>query len=188
MKAEELRALAERLAEADVIYGVECQHHYGITIRPCEAGVDMAAVAYNEMRETHTFLTDGNHDWSVEWSHSWNRIVVRKNEQSPYFAFNPWRLPDGPGAHWFSHKFRLASRNRLNAEVEERLSWAARWRDEALRNKQSKAGIKRYQKKLSLADSAEREARLAMARWPNHVGFRARASLLDTQTETPSHD
>jgi hypothetical protein len=155
----------------DIFYGVECRHHYGITIRPCELGVDIAAVAYNEMRDTHHFLTDDNHEWSVEWGKCWHRIVVRKNAKSPYFAFNPWRMPDGPGAIWFSHEFRSATRDKVNAEASEALSWAAKWRDEALLNKPSKAGCKRYSDKMRLVDDMERQARLAMMRWPQHVGL-----------------
>lgn len=159
------------MGEDDIFYGVECRHHYGIVIRPCEAGIDMAAVAYNEMRETHHFLTDDNHEWSVQWGETWHSIIVRKNEKSGYFVFNPWRMPDGPGAVWFRHEFRMATRNRVNSEVTERLSWAAKWRGEALRNKDSKAGRKRFLKTMGLVEDMERQARLAMKRWPNHVGL-----------------
>ncbi|WP_066770151.1 hypothetical protein [Sphingobium sp. CCH11-B1] len=165
------------MGEHDIFYGVECRHHYGITIKPCEAGVDIAAVAYNEMRETHHFLTDDNHEWSVEWGDCWNAIIVRKNDKSGYFAFNPWHMPDGPGAFWFRHSFRMATRNRVNAEVADHLRWAEKWRGDALRNKGSKAGVKRFLKTMSLAEDMERQARLAMKRWPHHVGFIARLSI-----------
>jgi hypothetical protein len=157
----------------DEVFGIECEHHYGITTHPLPADGNAGAEVYRLIREAwhRDTLTDENHTFEiVEEAEYWSRVVIRKNEKSPLFAFKPWWCDDGAGALWFTQAFRIATRRSIDAEIVDRLGWAARWQQDADNQRDSIRGRKARAKYSGYAASARREADLARSRWPEFEG------------------
>lgn len=113
------------------VLGIECYHHYGITLHQLVEGEAPSDTVYRLVRElwfapkgTDRDVTDENHTWeNVENldNFRFSEIVLRKNEKSPRFI-NILNLPsymysDGPGAKWFDQKYRVATVGMIAAEI-----------------------------------------------------------------------
>lgn len=150
-------------------FGFECEHHYGITTHPMPATHSLSEAVYCLIREEwhKDGLTDDNHTWRNEpGEYGWSRVVIFKNEKSPRWVLNPYGVRDGAGAVWFDQKYRIACQSSIESEIFDRLRWLEHFRSSALREKPTKAGSKRAQKALSVADDLHRQARLVAKRWP----------------------
>jgi len=155
------------------VLGLEFDHHAGMRTRLIGEGETPEQVAYRYVRETHEFLTNDNHTWEFVKAdgpdHWMSRIEVTKNENSGYFAFNPWGAPDGPGAHWFSNSFRVATVGMIAAEIDADFRRAQKYLDEAAEQRDSIRGRKRASQLRSFAHSALWLAEVAPSRrWPEH--------------------
>lgn len=158
------------------VLGLEIDHHGGMKAISLQPGETADQAAYRAMRDSHTFLTDDNHTWDIKpgkYPHWMSRLEVTKNEKSGYFVRIPgldWMiLNDGPGAHWFTERFRVATVGMIAAEIEADRARAQRYHAEADRQKDTIAGRKRaYQLRgfartaLWIADTAPGQ------RWPDH--------------------
>ena len=153
------------------VLGIECEHHYGITTHASPLDGDIISAVYRLLRNWHPTLADDDHTWGNESRNGWSRIVIRKNEKSPRFAFNPYGAPDGPGALWFDLRYRIATRETIQNELADKLAQAQRLRDEAMRERPTKIGTKRAHKKWGYAETSEREAELIARRWPSFCGL-----------------
>lgn len=161
-------------------FGIECQHHYGITTheqRPGETVEQcvyrLIRTAWHAPREDGRGLSDDNHTWTVERSEAvdgWSRVCIFKNEKSPPWALNPWRVADGPGARWFSQEYRIATRGTIEREIADRLNWAQKWETDAERQRDTIRGRKARAKYSDLAETAKRQALLIETRWPQFSG------------------
>jgi hypothetical protein len=155
-------------------FGIECDHHYGITTHEFREGQSVAETVYWLIRNAwHTKgLTDDNHTWEVVENEtpSWSRVRIIKNDKSPHFALKPWWVDDGAGAHWFSQEYRVATRATIDAEVAGKLHFAANCRARAERQRDTIRGRKERSKQLRYADMAEREAESVKRRWPEYSG------------------
>lgn len=154
----------------DRVLGLEAWHHYDFTpIRPLP-GETTDAAAYRHVRETHHFLTDDNHTWEIVHAEKpwWaSRVRVIKNKQSPLFVLKPSWVDDGPGAHWFSQEFRVATVGMIEAEIEADRLTAERYEAEAAAQRDSIRGRKRASLCRSMAHSARwRGAVAPFKRWP----------------------
>ena len=127
--------------DARSVLGIECNHHYGITLHPIVEGKTIADQVYKLTRGWHparadgSGVTDDNHTWKDEPSEKpgrFSRIILFKNEKSPPFIniFNApsWLFSDGPGAKWFDQFYRVATVGIIAAEIANNL----RRRDEYL--------------------------------------------------------
>lgn len=158
------------------ILGLEIDHHAGMKTVTLQPGESVDAAAYRAMRESHTFLTDDNHTWEVvpgEQAHWMSRLRVIKNEKSGYFARIPglsWMiLEDGPGAHWFTMRFRLATVGMIAAEIEADRVSALEYDAEADACNDSVRGRKRARTARNCAHSARFRGETAPGRrWPEH--------------------
>lgn len=166
------------------VLGLEIDHHAGMKAVLIPAGETVEAAAYRHMRETHPFLDDDNHVWAIEWGEKpdWmSRVVVTKNEKSGYFTRIrglEWMiLDDGPGAHWFSERFRVATVGMIAAEVAADLRRTQRYLDEAEAQKDTIKGRKRAAQLRSFARTSRWCAVDAPARrWPEHFPVEAKAA------------
>lgn len=168
------------MARPDEVFGIECEHHYGITTHPMPEDGDVAREVYRLIRgawhaprEDGGGLSDDDHSWEyapTEHPDGWSHIVIRKNENSPLFAFKPWWVEDGPGARWFDQKFRVATRSLIEREIADSLQWAERWQADADRQRDTIRGRKARTKYSSLAESSRREAEMIRSRWPQFDG------------------
>lgn len=166
------------------ILGLEIDHHAGMKTVLIPDGADVEDVAYQAMRETHTFLTDTNHTWAIHWGESpeWmSQVVITKNEESGYFTRIrglEWMiLNDGPGAHWTSQRFRVATVGMICAEIASDLARAQKYLDEAEAQKDTIKGRKRAHQLQGFARSARWCAVDAPARrWPHHFPAEAKAA------------
>lgn len=152
--------------------GLEVWHHAGfktVIIGPDET---VEQTAYRYMRETHHFITDDNHTWYVDMAEKpyWtSRLRVVKNENSGYFAFNPWGVSDGPGAHWFNVEFRVATVGMIQAEIAADRRRTQKYLAEAAAQKDTIRGRKRASELRSFAHTSNWVAESAPGeRWPNH--------------------
>jgi hypothetical protein len=162
------------------VFGIECEHHYGITTHPMPEHGDAGREVYRLIREAwhaprddYDGLSDDDHTWSVKVAENpawWSRVDITKNERSPFFAWRPNWVDDGPGAHWFSQSFRIATRATIEAEIADRLARAAKWQAEAERQRDTVRGRKARSKYTGLAAMARREAELVRSRWPEFDG------------------
>lgn len=162
------------------VFGIECEHHYGITTHPLPEDGDIGREVYRLMREAwhpprddHGGLHDDDHTWDVDLADNpdwWSRVNIIKNDNSPLFVFNPWRIADGPGAPWFDQKFRVATRGLIDREVADKLSWADRWEREAAEQRDTIRGRKARAKYTSLARMARSDANMIRSRWPEYDG------------------
>lgn len=163
-------------AGADDVYGIEISYHAGVPTFPLIEGEDPVATAYRIMRERHPWLTDDNHTWTNEPAEQlgWHdRMVVRKNENSPLFKSipglpRPWWVEDGPGALWFTERWRIATRGIIAAEVAAEMAFSTKWGAEAEAQRDTVRGRKAAKKLRSLASSAASRARWIGERWPQH--------------------
>jgi len=151
-------------------FGIEVEHHYGITTHALPADGDLKSAAYRLCREFHTFLTDDNHTWEHKPREGWSRIDVTKGKEAPRWLLAPSWMPDGPGAHWFSMNYRVATREGIRAEIADKLSWAERWDANAESQRDTIRGRKARSKYAGLATIARREAELVRSRWPEFDG------------------
>lgn len=150
--------------------GIECKHHYGITTHEFREGMSVADAVYWLIRNAwHTEgLTDDNHTWVVveRDAPGWSYIRIIKNDKSPRFVLCPMWCPDGPGATWFTHEFRVATITTIAWEVAGLLAQADRWDADAERQRDTIKGRKARKKYASLAASNRRNAELVRSRWP----------------------
>jgi hypothetical protein len=155
------------------VFGIECEHHFGITTHPLHADGDVGQEVYRLIREAwHPTLTNDDHTFEiVENEQGWSRVVIRKNANSPLFAFKPWWCDDGDGALWFSQAYRVATRALIEAEVADRLGYAHQWQKQSDEQRDTIRGRKARAKYRSLAESVRREAELARSRWPEFEGL-----------------
>lgn len=152
--------------------GLEIWHHADFKTWLVEPNETVEQAIYRYMRSTHHFITDDNHTWEVvmaEKPHWTSRLRVIKNENSGYFAFNPWGVSDGPGAHWFNVEFRIATVGMIQAEIAADLRRTQKYLDEAATQKDTIRGRKQASKLRSFAQSSRWLAEEAPTRrWPNH--------------------
>lgn len=152
---------------------IECRYHHGVTRHEPEPGETAEQAAYRLMRESHHFLTDDNHTWVVapaerpEW---FSRINVIKNERSGYFRFKPWWVDDGPGAHWFSHEWRVATLSMVRIELAALGQQAEGYRERAEDQRDTFRGRKEAKRLRSIASELERQQRVLVRRWPELLG------------------
>jgi hypothetical protein len=159
-------------AGADDVYGIEISYHAGVPTYPLVAGETPEQTAYREMRERHSFLTDDNHTYRFEPAEKpeWhNRLVVIKNENSPRFLVRPWWVEDGPGAHWFTERWRVVTRGIIAAEAACERTNSARWAAEAEAQRDTVRGRKAAKKLRSMSSGAASVARWIEERWPQHL-------------------
>ena len=163
------------------VLGLEIDHHAGMEVVRLAEGQSIEQAAYQAMRESRPFLTDDNHTWKIEpGEHPYwmSRLVVTKNEKSGYFTRIPgldWMiLNDGPGAHWFSERFRVATVGMIAAEIAADRARAQRYLDEAARQKDTIKGRKRAHQLHGFSRSALWLAETAPGRrWPEHFAREA---------------
>jgi hypothetical protein len=152
------------------VLGLECWHHYGFTPVVFLPGETAEEAAYRHVRETHHFLTDDNHTWKIdlgEKPHWASSVDVTKNEKSGYFAMKPSWVQDGPGAHWFSQDFRVATVGMVTAEIEADRRRTKRYLDEAASQRDTIRGRKRAWQLRSFAIDSRWLAEGAPGeRWP----------------------
>lgn len=166
------------------VLGLEIDHHAGMRVVRLAPGESVEQAAYRHMRETHTFLTDHNHTWEIKPGESpeWmSRLAVTKNENSGYFTRIPgleWMiLNDGPGAHWFSMLFRVATVGMIAAEIEADRVKAEKYDAEAAGRRDSKAGLKQARTDRNCAQAARYRGEVAPGRrWPEHFPVEAKAA------------
>lgn len=166
------------------VLGLEIDHHAGMKVVRLADGQSVEQAAYAAMRERHPFLTDDNHTWEIvsgDRPHWMSRVVVTKNEKSGYFTRIrglEWMiLNDGPGAHWFSERFRLATVGMIAAEIAADRARAQRYLDEAAAQKDTIKGRKSAHQLQSFARSALWLADTAPGRrWPDHFPVEAKAA------------
>lgn len=152
--------------------GLEIWHHADFKTVIFEPGETVEQAIYRYMRGHYHFITDDNHTWYVDMAEKpqWtSRLRVVKNENSGYFAFNPWRIADGPGAHWFNVEFRVATVGMIQAEIAADRRRTQKYLDEAAAQKDTIRGRKRARDLWSFAQSSRWLAEEAPTRrWPNH--------------------
>ena len=164
--------------------GLEIDHHAGMKTVVLQPGETVEQAAYRAMRESHTFLTDDNHAWEVvpgQDAHWMSRLRVIKNENSGYFTRIPglsWMiLDDGPGAHWFDERFRLATVGMIAAEIEADRIKALAYDAEAAAERDTIRGRKRAQTLRNCAQAARYRGEVAPGRrWPQHFPVEAKAA------------
>lgn len=155
-------------AEPSATLGLEWHYHAGVVALPLTG--DHVAAAYANCRAKHTFLTDDNHTWSVtEPQDGHLQIVVRKNELSSYFVIKPWWVDDGPGALWFSDRYRIATEDTVRREWDRNVHWEARSLAEAEACQDTVRGRKAAKSARSSAYEAARLNRVLAKRWPDTV-------------------
>lgn len=166
-------------ASGEEVFGIECEHHYGITTHPLPTDGNVGREVYRLIREAWHApregggLHDDDHDWEISEADApdhWSRVVIRKNARSPLFVLRPSWYDDGPGALWFSQSFRIATRGSIEREIADKLGWADRWEKEANGQRDSARGRKRRDKLLSFAKHSRREAQGIQSRWPEFDG------------------
>lgn len=164
---------------ADEVYGIELSHHYGYTTHLWDQVTPVEEVAYRITRAFHCGrddddpykVRDDNHTWdSVPVHAEWARIRIFKNELSPYFAWNPCRAADGPGALWFDQRYRIATRARLDAEIAAQIRLAEVATAHALQQRDTVRGRKVRAKMLRSAEGDRSLAAQVRERWPQHLG------------------
>lgn len=155
-------------------FGIECEHHYGITTHAFRDGQTPAETAYWLIRNAwhREALTDDNHTWEVVECEapSWSRIRIIKNEKSPLFALCPSWCEDGPGALWFSQEYRVASATTIAWEIAGKIAQAERCEGDAARQKDTVRGRKERRRYESIAAQCRREAEFIRSRWPEYQG------------------
>lgn len=171
------------------VLGIECYHHYGITLHPVVEGEAIADTVYRLTRELwHPFkpereinVTDDNHTWKNEPTSiagRFSRIVLYKNEKSP--AFNnilnrpSWAFQDGPGAKWFEQKYRLATVGMIAAEIANNFQRRSKWLTDADRyNVGTVAGRKNSEDRRRWAEDHLRLNRILISRHPQLAALAA---------------
>jgi hypothetical protein len=158
------------------VFGIECEHHYGITTHefregqtPSETVYWLIRNAWHAPREEGGGLTDDNHTWEaveVEQPGCWSHIRIVKNAHSPHWLMNPLHMPDGAGATWFSQNYRVATRWSIDAEIAGKIEWAGGCRTKAASERDTVRGRKSRSDRLRWAQTAEREAEMIASRWP----------------------
>jgi hypothetical protein len=166
------------------IFGLEYQNHAGIFKYDLVDGEPLEIAGHRIMRDRHRFLTDDDHMWTfkpgdqVEYLPAFSRIVVRKNEKSPYFLMKPWWVDDGPGALWFSSEFRIATREILDFEINVLIKNRDKWSAEAETYRDTIRGRKsRKNRKIAAAD-CDRQIHVIEKRWPQYLEFSESKSIM----------
>lgn len=166
----------ESLHHFERAFGIECQHHYGITTHPFTAKASVGEMVYAQVRGWHPArengygLTDDNHTWRADYSsEGWSRVVIVKNAKSPLYERQPWWVEDGPGVTWFTQEFRVATQSRLNAEIAYHVKRAIATRADAARQRDTTRGRKARALYESFARGHDRLIGLVMKRWPEFV-------------------
>jgi hypothetical protein len=166
------------------VLGIDWEHHTReMKAYPIDPGKTAAETVYRIEREVwHPFdpshgeynVTDDNHTWKVEEAAKpwwFSRLVVVKNEESPYFKRIPGLgaplLGDGPGVTWFDQSFRVATVGMLMAEHVDQLRYERELLAEADAQKDTIRGRKHAAQCRSFANSARWRATSAITRrWP----------------------
>lgn len=170
------------------VLGIECYHHYGITLHPLVEGERAAATVYNLTRTLwHKPRADGlgvqddNHTWEVKDASELGRfsaIVFRKNEKSPQFInilnIPRWQYEDGPGAKWFDQKFRVVTVGIIAAEITNNFRHRNDYLKKALDdNEMTIVGRKKAQQHRAWATDRMRLNRVILMRHPQLANLAA---------------
>lgn len=162
------------------VLGIECNHHYGVTLHPISEDAPIAEQVYRLTRSWHPEkddgrgVTDDNHTWKDEPSEKpgwFSRIILFKNEKSPLFVniFNApsWQYDDGPGAKWFDQHYRVVTVGIIAAEIANNLRRRAEYLAHALKsNEMTVIGHKHAGQYRAWAEDCLRLNRVILKRHP----------------------
>ncbi|UTU09653.1 hypothetical protein CcrBL47_gp368 [Caulobacter phage BL47] len=173
------------------VLGIEVYHHYGVTTHEVVAGTAAGEVVYNLTRTLwHAPRPDGgglhddDHTWEADETRSpggRSRMQIYKNENSSLWAFNPYRIQDGPGARWFHEEYRVTTIGELLAEAADCERHILEHGAELVQCRDTVRGRKRVKDLKSLIENREWLRKMILKRWPQTAAY------LDTPLIAPMH-